>query len=375
MKTVGIGIIGGGLMGREMASAFARWCALTDVEVQPELVAVADLVEPVREWFRQIPSCKQITADYKELLANPAVEVVYVAVPHNLHEKALHRRAGVGEGFVRGEAVRHGPGIGAEHRRRRAAHGSLHALQLGVSLPARARSGWRRWWVRAGSAACWRSCPAFITAAIWMRPSPPIGNASAGPAGRSGCWATWACTLAICRCGLAGGRCDCSRSCRRAIRSGPTARAAWRIATPGTTRCCTPGRDIGDHEVPMRLEMKRLAPGETNTWFIEVLGTEGGVRFSTKQPKTLWLFEGGKEQFWKQTDLGIAGMPFKVVTGGIFEIGFADIIQQMWAAFLMEREGKLNGRCGCATVEEAVATQEIFAAALESQAKGSVVAL
>ena len=45
MKKVGIGIIGGGLMGREMASAFACWCALTDVEVMPELVAVADLVD------------------------------------------------------------------------------------------------------------------------------------------------------------------------------------------------------------------------------------------------------------------------------------------------------------------------------------------
>jgi hypothetical protein len=32
MKKVGLGIIGGGLMGREMASAFARWCALMDVE-------------------------------------------------------------------------------------------------------------------------------------------------------------------------------------------------------------------------------------------------------------------------------------------------------------------------------------------------------
>jgi predicted dehydrogenase len=130
--------------------------------------------------------------------------------------------------------------------------------------------------------------------------------------------------------------------------------------------------DIGGHEVPMRLEMKRLAPGETNTWFIEVLGTEGGVRYSTKAPKTLWLFEGGKEQFWRQTDLGF-GMPFKAVTGGIFEPGFPDVIQQMWAAFLMEREGKLGGRFGCATVEEAVASQEVFAAALESQRTGQSV--
>jgi hypothetical protein len=71
----------------------------------------------------------------------------------------------------------------------------------------------------------------------------------------------------------------------------------------------------------------------------------------------------------------MTGMPFKVVTGGIFEPGFADVIQQMWAAFLMEREGKLGDRFGCATVEEAVASQEIFAAALKSQVGKSVVTL
>jgi predicted dehydrogenase len=129
---------------------------------------------------------------------------------------------------------------------------------------------------------------------------------------------------------------------------------------------------IDGHEVPLRLEMKRMAPGETNSWFVEVLGTEGGVRYSTKEPKTLWLFENGKEQFWKKTDLGF-GMPFKTVTGGIFEPGFPDIIQQMWAAFLMERTGLLGDRFGCATPSEAVATQKIFAAALASQASGTAV--
>ena len=120
---------------------------------------------------------------------------------------------------------------------------------------------------------------------------------------------------------------------------------------------------VGGHDVPMRLEMKRLMPGATNTWYIEILGTDGGVRYSTADTKALWLFERGKEQFWKRTDLGF-GTPFKTVTGGIFEPGFADVIQQMWAAYLMERAGLLNGRFGCATPDEAVATHEIFAAAL-----------
>jgi hypothetical protein len=122
----------------------------------------------------------------------------------------------------------------------------------------------------------------------------------------------------------------------------------------------------------LRLEMKRLAPGATNTWFLEVLGTESGVRFSTSMPKTLEVFERGKEQWWKRTDLGF-GTPFKTVTGGIFEPGFPDVIQQMWAAYLAEREGLLEGRFGCATPKEAVATHEIFAAALESQKSQSVV--
>jgi hypothetical protein len=66
-------------------------------------------------------------------------------------------------------------------------------------------------------------------------------------------------------------------------------------------------------------------------------------------------------------------MPFKTVTGGIFEPGFPDVIQQMWAAFLMERAGELGARFGCATPEEAVLTQRIFAAALKSHAEGAVV--
>ena len=37
-----LGIIGCGLMGKEAASAVARWCHLTEVEFAPEIVAVCD---------------------------------------------------------------------------------------------------------------------------------------------------------------------------------------------------------------------------------------------------------------------------------------------------------------------------------------------
>ena len=108
--------------------------------------------------------------------------------------------------------------------------------------------------------------------------------------------------------------------------------------------------DIDGQETPFHLEMKRLAPGGTNTWFTEILDTDGGVHFSTAEPKTLRLFEHRKEQWWKRTDPG-----------------FPDVIKQMWAVFLTARAGELGGRCGCATPEEAVASYMILAAALGSQ--------
>src|SRR3954454_24913887 len=82
-----LGIIGGGLMGREAASAFGRWFVLENFPVQAELVAVCDLQENLLEWFRQVPTVKLLTKDYQELLRSTEVDVVYVAVPHNLHEQ------------------------------------------------------------------------------------------------------------------------------------------------------------------------------------------------------------------------------------------------------------------------------------------------
>jgi predicted dehydrogenase len=121
-------------------------------------------------------------------------------------------------------------------------------------------------------------------------------------------------------------------------------------------------------DVPLRLEMKRLAPGERNTWFIEILGTEGGVKFSTKEPKTLWTFQRGKDQLWQRADVSFQA-EFPTITGDIFEPGFPDCLLQMWAAFIAERAGKLEGKFGCVTPEEAVRSHELFAAALRSHAE------
>src|SRR2546429_556006 len=83
---VGVGVMGGGLMGREAASAFGRWFMLEGAGQAlplPQLVGVADISEKALQWFESVPGVGQRTKDYRELLDNPAVEVVYVAVPHD----------------------------------------------------------------------------------------------------------------------------------------------------------------------------------------------------------------------------------------------------------------------------------------------------
>ncbi|MBP8257470.1 MAG: hypothetical protein KAX37_09105, partial [Opitutaceae bacterium] len=79
-------------------------------------------------------------------------------------------------------------------------------------------------------------------------------------------------------------------------------------------------------------------------------------------------------QWWQKTDLGNTP-PFKVVTPGITEFGFSDCFQQMIAAFASEWAGTLGGRFGCVTPDEAVASHEIWDAALRSHATQSVVSL
>ena len=66
---------------------------------------------------------------------------------------------------------------------------------------------------------------------------------------------------------------------------------------------------------------------------------------------------------------------FKSITGGIFELGFSDVVLQMWAAFLWElHHGETPSRfAGCVTLEEVALSHQLFTAALRSQAEQATV--
>ncbi len=372
-QTVRIGIIGGGLMGREAASAFGRWFALEDFPVHAELTAVCDLQSKLLDWFRQIPSVRLLTADHRALLASPEVDVVYVAVPHHLHESLYLGVLRAGKDLLAEKPF--GIDLAAARRIRDEAKKLNRFVRVSSEFPF--LPGVQRIQQLAASGAFGRllEVRAGFLHSSDLDPTKPVNwkrqNAS---------------------CGIIGVMGDLGMHVAHVpLRLGWKPRALYaqlqKIYTTrpdgkgGVAPCDTwdnaqlhATAEIGGQPVPMLLEMKRMAPTETNTWYLEILGTDRGARFSTKEPKTLWTYRRDKEQWWEKTDLGF-GMPFKTITGGIFEPGFPDILMQMWAAYLAERAGQLGDRFGCATPDEAVASHELWAAALESHAQQRAITL
>jgi len=362
-----VGVIGGGLMGREVASALGRWFVLNDFPVKAELVAVCDLVEKQREWFRQVPTIKLITADHRELLSSPDVDVVYVAVPHNFHEAIYLDVLKAGKDLLAEKPF----GID---------------LKAARTIAAAAKSSGR--FVR-----CSSEFPFFPGAqrAFRIAREGTLGKLLEVHSGFHHCSdldpnkpANW--KRQVRTCGEIGVMGDLGMhtvhvpfrlgwnprrvyaQLQKIYRERPDGKGGMAPCDTWDNALLHADVDVDGSDVPLRFEMKRLAPGERNTWFIEILGTEGGVKFSTKEPKTLWTFQRGREQLWQRSEVGFQG-EFSTITGDIFEHGFTDCFQQMWAAFLAERAGNLQGKFGCVTPEEAVRSHELFEAALRSHAE------
>jgi predicted dehydrogenase len=370
---VRIGLIGGGLMGREAASALARWFALVDFPVRAELTAVCELHPGRLDWFRQVPTVKQLTPDHRDLLANPDIDVVYAAVPHHLHEEIYLDVLRAGKDLFAEKPF--GIDLAAARRVRDEAVALGRFVRVSSEFPFLPGAQRAVAALRAGGFGKILSIRNSFLHSSDLDPTKPINwkrqTRFCGEAGVMNDLGLHVAHVPL-RMGWKPKRVHAQLQKIYTERpDGKGGLAACDTWDNATLHCAV---DLpGQSEVPLTLEMKRMSPTDTNSWELEILGTDGGVRFSTKQPKTLWTYVRGREQSWCATDLGFA-MPFKTITGGIFEPGFPDILMQMWASFLAERAGQLGDRFGCATPDEAVAHHELWAAALRSHDQRAVVA-
>jgi len=368
---VRIGLIGGGLMGREAASALARWFALVDFPVRAELTAVCELHPGRLDWFRQVPTVRQFTSDHHVMLANPDLDVVYAAVPHHLHEQIYLDVLRAGKDLFAEKPF--GIDLGAARRVRDEANRLNRFVRVSSEFPF--LPGVQRVFqlARSGALGTLLEVRAGFLHSSDLDPTKPINwkrqNEFCGEIGVMGDLGLHVAHVPL-RLGWRPQ--SLYAQLQKIITRRPDGKGGFAACDTWDNAILHTNVNVAGHAVPMTLEMKRMAPTETNTWYLEVLGTECGARFSTKEPKTLWTYRREKEQIWSKTDLGFT-MPFPTITGGIFEPGFPDILQQMWAAFLAERAGQLGDRFGCATPDEVVTTHELWHAALQSHRTQSVV--
>jgi predicted dehydrogenase len=378
-RVVRFGIVGGGLMGREFASAAARWVHLADIGARPEIAVVCDVNADVLAWYERLDPAPRLTDDWRDLLADDSVEAVYCAVPHHLHEELYVEVLRAGKHLL-GEKP-----FGID----RAANDAINAeIDTHAALLVRCSSempffpgGQRvaRWIAEQRFGRVLEVRSLFLHSSD-LDPGKPINwKRQARFNGEYGCMGDLgmhALHLPL-RAGWMPANVRALLSDvfpkRPDGRGGVAACDTWDNAV----LVCEVEAD--GYAFPLRVETKRIAPGETNTWTIEVDGTDGSIAFTTKQPKTLrWMdYEPGAPQAWRVLDLG-SESAYPTITGAIFEFGFPDAILQMWAAFVDELD---HGRDGmrqpfhCATPEEAAATHRIFTAALRSHAERAVVAV
>ena len=382
MRTIRFGIIGCGVMGREFATAVLRWPQLVAMPVRPQIVAVCNRsLSPERiGWFTgHYPSIRQVTTDYRELLDDPEIDAVYIAVPHNLHERLYCDAIEAGKHLM-GEKP-----FGIDER----ANGAILA--------------------------CARRHPEVLVRCASQYPFFPgvqrIGRMIEGKTfGRilevnSGVLLshdldpnkpmTWKQTLEQ------GGVYGClgnlgPHACFPAFRAGWIPRDVRAILSDVFSRrpdrrgrivpCPTwdnatllcEAEDVRTGvRFPHTLKFQRVSPGQGCTWYLEILGTRACARFSTREAGYLDLLEyTGKEQLWKRVETGYEGI-YDTYVPHIYQFGQADAMLQMWAAFVGELDGHVPAGlfARCVMPDETALSHRLFTAALSSARKGTTEAV
>jgi predicted dehydrogenase len=372
-RIIKFGVIGCGLMGREFASAAARWFHLTDTKARPEIVAVCDLNPLLTDWFSaNVPSVKQVTADYRELLANETVEAVYCAVPHNLHHNIYPDILSAGKHLLGEKPF----GIDADANRQIQESILAHPdclVRCSSEMPFFPGAQKLINFVRAGDFGDIIEVEAAFLHSSDLNPDKPINwKRMVDTNGAYGCMGDLGMHVlhVPLRLGWKPSR----------VSAALVNRFATRLDSQGNTVPCETWDNatilghVDDDRggFPMVLKTWRIAPGHSNTWSIRILGTKKSAYFSTKNPRQ-WQFMtyAGGAGVWSVEDLGFESL-FPAITGGIFEFGFADAIQQMWAAFVDELAGGNANGFGCVSPQEAADHHAILSAALKAGTTNSV---
>ncbi len=374
-RVIRFGIIGCGLMGREFASAAARWLHLTDTRARPEIVAVCDTNAGLMDWFAaNVPSVKQTTIDYHALLANADVDAVYCAVPHVLHAEFYPAILASGKHLL-GEKP-----FGMDSAQNASIMVSIAArpgqfVRCSSEMPFFPGAQKVIDFVKAGHVGDIIDVEAAFLHSSDLNPAKPLNwKRMASVNGAYGCMGDLGMHVLHVPLRLGWKPTQVSASLVKRVSERPDGKGGMVPCDTWDNATITGTVPQAGGDFPMVLKTWRIAPGESNTWSIRVLGMQGSAFFTTKSPRQ-WQFmhyTPGGAQGWTTEDLGYQSL-FPSITGAIFEFGFTDAMLQMWAAFVDELAGGTANGFHCATPQEAADHHAVLTAALRAGTEKQVV--
>jgi len=371
---VKIGIIGLGLMGREFASSISRWCHLLDDGDIPVLAGICDKNKDTWKWYTDnFPELRIKTDDYKELIDSSEIDAIYCAVPHNLHEQFYIDIINARKHLL-GEKP-----FGID---KKANENILKAVEANPDVIVRCSSEFPYFpacqqlikWLKAGKYGRIIEVKTGFHHSSDMDLSKPINwKRMIEINGEYGCMGDLGMHTLHIPFHMGWKPVSVYADLQKVVKTRPDEKGSkvpcetWDNAVL-TCKCVDPatGEDFS-----MVVETKRMAPGATNNWFIEVYGTEGSAKFSTHNPKAFeFLSSNGKEQGWTKMDIG-SQSAIPTITGAIFEFGFSDAFQQMVGTFMQELSGTgSNHPFRNVTPDETMWSHKLFTASLDSNLEG-----
>lgn len=366
MREIGIGIIGGGYMGKAHAVAMAAVGAVFDTPLRPRLEMVCATNDASAERYRAAYGFARATADWRVLVADAAVEAVVIASPQETH-RAIAEAA-----FAAGKPVFCEKPLGADLADSRAMVAAAEASGLpnmvGFNYIRTPASQFARAVVARGE----------IGAVTWFRGEHTEDFDADGS--RPATWRNF---------GAANGTMgDLAPHMINAALAliGPIARLSADVGTVFPERPGRNGRAINDdigqfmcrfaNGAMGHLSFSRVAQGRKMGYAYEIVGTRGAIRFDQEDQNALWLYKADDPE-------GLRGFR-KILTGPEHPdyrafclgpghgTGYQDQIIIEARDFL---EAIATGRAVWPTFRDGMEVNRVIAAAWDSAASGGWVDL
>lgn len=282
MTEIGIGIVGGGYMGKAHAVAMSAVGAVFDTPLRPRLEMIAGSSPASSERYRAAYGFARAAPDWRTLVTDPRVEAVVIASPQTTH-RAIAEAA-----FVAGKPVFCEKPLGASLADAEAMVAAAEASGLPNMI------GFN--YVRTPATQFVRQLLAdgVIGDVTWFR-----GEHTEDFFANPDTPATWRCTGRA--NGTMGDLAPHMINCALAL-MGPIAELSARLETMRATRPGADGPvtvDNDDHAQMMvrfvsgpmgHLYFSRAATGRKMGYAYELHGTKGAVRFDQEDQNAVWLY-------------------------------------------------------------------------------------